>query len=1228
MAGIDFPPRDDKRKPRKSFDATLSISPEQDSIDGSGASPENNKEAVLSALGRFEQSWGKADELYAKFLEGSDPSAWENFKSYMLERQAEIEVIRDLAKADPALSSTLEPLIRSVGKSFGKFGKLGTALRGQQTKEDPQIFGNIKAGVDDLVAAAPKAPKSDYQKAREKSGGTSTGRGSRGGAPKDKAETVSPTVDAAEAASEPAAPEVVASPVDAERQAALKEELKARRAARTKKVPDALFSASVPAEKLLSTEDSPYRALGAVDAYGEPNIHITLPTGERIPFTPERGSGFTPSLVNWTHGSMNEVPPDATHAETARALAESVKKLSVPERLQKWAEGADSDKQFYVENKELHERAAAAKDAYFEAMRKFQRGRSATGAIWERLGFKKANENEGDARTRELKKMWIESNMAIATARLNSAAARFDERGAADKRHKGLSREEISTTQFAKENARNQKNTEEWDKLTLVEQIALSKKNGQFGPKVSHRERGAEAVLARFQRRYVLKDAVVTAAKEEAAMRAEALSSRDKSVLEGFYKGYKNLPPEARFLITTVGYGVGAVGTVAGIAAGSAAIIAVAPIALAGAYGVFLRGKATIMARKAITGEKTGRSAEEVARVRAIQAELEQKAASKTLSGIAALVTGWGTKKLQAEKRGEAGEALRTDAKGNVNASGIGDLRTDGEFDKLYASLLRAHATLKQADAQVASASFVGGAVGGAALGALEGATANALFGNHEGAIPDVTHAQMKIIAEGKLDPAYHGPAVTVDDIKEALARHPAPTPAEAAPAVVVSDGSQPSVSAEGVSIATGREPITTPDGVTIEQGGVAPAQPATPAEAVSAPAPAPAEAPVAAAPASAPVAEAAPVAAGPHVEPTQPDGLMMSASVDPGEGFGELVQDFKLSFKAQFPGVDSPSPALEHLLRTNPNELAHELLAAKDGTSLIMHKGDTLIVDNDQNVWFQQSGKEPQLVLENDPTAPGGFVKHEIHGPMQADAVRVEAPVAGTAPAAPAPEGVSITDGTAPIVTPEGVTIEQGGLVPEQAAAPAEVSAPLERVVPAPQGQGLQFTERPTEAPAAPAPAPEQAVVASEPAPAPAEAPRVVPEAPVEVPHTPAAMLGEASFINDRGLEITPSKPEVYFAPAPGGGEIAYMYGGEGLAAFKAAQQFAQENPGISVRFFAVNIDTVTGEETPLTGAFQATTEGRVDGIMNDPMTDAPFAPPDLESFTRKLGFVYKPAP
>lgn len=154
------------------------------------------------------------------------------------------------------------------------------------------------------------------------------------------------------------------------------------------------------------------------------------------------------------------------------------------------------------------------------------------------------------------------------------------------------------------------------------------------------------------------------------------------------------------------------------------------------------------------------------------------------------------------------------------------------------------------------------------------------------------------------------------------------------------------------------------------------------------------------------------------------------------GEGMSQLFVDLRQSLNADPDLIKHPSPALEHVLKSNPNALTHEIHAAVDGESAIMRKGDQFLVDENQNVWFQAEGKSPQLLFENDREAPGGYVTHDIKWEMRPDG-------------ATAPERVMTdTNGTETESTPhtQGTMDQQQSFVPDSPSVTEDPSDALNR--------------------------------------------------------------------------------------------------------------------------------------------------------------------------------------
>lgn len=125
---------------------------------------------------------------------------------------------------------------------------------------------------------------------------------------------------------------------------------------------------------------------------------------------------------------------------------------------------------------------------------------------------------------------------------------------------------------------------------------------------------------------------------------------------------------------------------------------------------------------------------------------------------------------------------------------------------------------------------------------------------------------------------------------------------------------------------------------------------------------------------------------------PSAPSEAFGVATVGKGEGFGELVQHFKQGMPAEH----TSSSAIDHVLKSDPNAIAREVAALRGDASAIMRPGDQLFADSSGHVWFRAQGHEAQMLFENKPSAPGGYVHHEFRAiDTPADHVGNAAPVA-----------------------------------------------------------------------------------------------------------------------------------------------------------------------------------------------------------------------------------------
>lgn len=325
-------------------------------------------------------------------------------------------------------------------------------------------------------------------------------------------------------------------------------------------------------------------------------------------------------------------------------------------------------------------------------------------------------------------------------------------------------------------------------------------------------------------------------------------------------------------------------------------------------------------------------------------------------------------------------------------------------------------------------------------------------------------------------------------------------------------------------------------------------------------------------------------------VAPTLENALGGATIDKPGQGMGELFVGLRHTLNADTAVIAHPSAALKHVLESDPNALAREINAASGGESMVMHQGDQLLVDKNQNVWFQAKGGEPKLLFENDAATPGGFKAHVVEGAvMYPD--HVETAHTAVAPAEHAVADMApALDGTeAPEYVP--VAAELDGLKPGSAD-----TAPVAEAV------------SPAEHPVASADIPEK----------PAEAP---------VHETPAASSAEV-FTNHNDVSVDLREPHAYVTAGKNGSEVLSIVGGKGNDSFYAAQQFVaehpeyfKEHPDAIVRFAATDIDSVTGAARPYTGGFRISADGTPSMVVDNELPP----PPSAETFTKRLDFTFK---
>lgn len=1173
-------------------------------VGGSGSRESGQLSERASMLARnFASNWARSESVYADFLSGSIHSS--DFETYMNicdDQLADLEKELKSSSKNDSSSVELLTLTKNARKEIAGYHKYGKSLLGQQMKESRGIFDKIAGASGNLIAAtstvergAETAPEADQSSADSSEDARATRRGTSAGVEKElprqrgrkkpvAEEAPAPEVaETAEVADEPVAPESAAV------------------VAASKSVKDGLFGGTKPARftpeeqairdqfRQTPESDEPStvgkKKTNLKDLFGKkPSKHSPEEQAIRdqlkgAPKPVGEGSeevGMTRADLKklFAEAPVDPFSPDAIPAEIESELKKQIAgeqerlaaegitageppaaKVDTPRaaraRLKEAAAMKEATAAFLTEKyPALKQSEEAAKSAYFAKLAEEQRARTYDDAIAERIGAKRANVDEGTDELKALKREWVQSRGASARARLehvrNMREVREQDFAAAGK----ATRSDIETRQATAEIERNQANQLKWNAMSPKERAAYAKKTGLSGPKLSQRERGTDAVMARFERRYVLKEAVLKATQEEAAFRAKALNTRKGNPAEWALSAYNNLPPAAKLTVSSVFFGLGSVGAIGAMGAvGPVAALAMGAMLAGTGAGLGMRIAAEALRANADKDEKAGKHTQEIRKIRNIQAGLERGASWTSFAGWGGMLGGGLTKMFQKKARAQAEQNLmKRDSVGNVQ------VKVDWNDTEALAALARdydkAQAILARENKFVGYGASVGGVVGsiggGAAVGwgiAHQDEIVQGVSGLAKDASPFVS------TGADKVGDFFDAGVEKVKDIKDIFDGKDAPAVDSAGKLKVeVDDGASASAGKTDAS-PTAKEPAAAGAEAKADAGADTKAAGAatSPAEKVAADTAktdtVASDKTDAAAAAAARVERTVGGAQGPVVEgvaqPGTPEGLLTGATIhSPGEGFGEMIQDLKENFREQLGAtIDKPSPALEYVLSSNPNAVTHAIGAADGGQSLTMQIGDQFAIDENQNIWFQPTGGEPHLVIENVPVSaehPDGFVVHKLDttGEMRVDGV-VHAPkvVAESAPVAPSSASdVVISQGNED-VTVGDVTVSQSGGIAEGV---GDVTVPEQLVdTSVDTGEGIKPLVQPenldTTVPAeVAAPAPEQSPVE-----APKAAAPVAEQVPVQAPKFemvgtahPFADPDAGPLLNPNGVDL--NKPQI----------------------------------------------------------------------------------------------------
>ncbi len=917
--------------------------------------------------------------------------------------------------------------------------------------------------------------------------------------------------------------------------------------------------ASVQAtEKELSSDNQEKVAVNKTDEEQEAILRIVDRNRERRERARKPGKTDVPNAVEIADepevltpsSSAPQVLPDSFIAnrqpETAQehkdALREQIeevqRRLSMKKESGQAFDAAEERRQGWVNS---------AKEAYFEKLVAYQKSRSMGDALSERMGIKRGRVDEGDQVLKDLKAGWLSERAELARMRLDEVEARLAGRGVQDRSP-----------------VINQKT----GKIIELEREGFGK-NGTIAS--LRKDRDIYAIKERYERRFIAKDVLYGAVHEEQEVRMQALRERDRNVIEGAWKRYQSLPPEAKLLLSGTGLAFTAGAAVAGSAATILPFIALGTVGLGMRAAAMYASKRTEAFRKRIEarkGEKENiqRQMREAvldrddARIERLKIELENFAAGEqtlkrleadaeksqkrsaffSLTGAASWLAGKGVEILHSKKREESEQLSGKLAKdSNYQAR---NLSVEGSLGAQSLVAAKAQRTLQQQRAQATIAKTAGGIAGAYGAGSIIGDATEAL-----------------------------GDRLMSGDTPSAEQTAGAETGPDAEP------------------------PANKPDEAPAAEGGEAPANDA-------------------------------PEQVADEVEAlTEPNGELRAFTVEAnsGVGFNGMFANLDTS------GIESPSSVVEALRSMSASELSENIGVLDGAESGVTQGGDQFVLDNDQRLWFVRDG-EAQLVMESD--GNGGVTYHELEGiEMRPHVVPVEVRQESGA----APEVAATAEESAPPVEEEAESPAATESLSEPVFVPAETlpTEPVAEEVPA-AAEAVAGRSEPTfvsdyiqgaelERP--------QAADSTETASADIGSGRsgmTVAEyaAGADVDGSALSEAASEAFINARGVEVNLAEPATYVWQIPGTeNTITVAQGGSFEEQNEWARTYANEHPGATVHF-VTPVRDITGVLTYRLDAWDSVAgvpAERLEGILPDPevfRNMRTFPPIDANDLVRRM--------
>lgn len=300
----------------------------------------------------------------------------------------------------------------------------------------------------------------------------------------------------------------------------------------------------------------------------------------------------------------------------------------------------------------------------------------------------------------------------------------------------------------------------------------------------------------------------------------------------------------------------------------------------------------------------------------------------------------------------------------------------------------------------------------------------------------------------------------------------------------------------------------------------------------------------------------------------------LTSATIERGEGFNHLFARLEVS------GIENPSVVAAYLADHTPSELSAKVQALVGGESALVHPGDRVFLDANQNLFFERPGEAARLIMENPPSGTEPIF-HDVGLELRATP-------------APAPAVSSVTevvnaatDSGAPGISAEsaaGVVGETSADVGQDLATVPETGGE------APLGATEEMQPRTIEDSIRDATTMQSGSTEG----------AVQPESIQDTTsgRTIEDSIREAQqttpdFTNAHGVEINPQVPAAYQWQMPGSDmSIVVASGGTLAEQMEWAQGFAAQNPGTPVYFTVLDRDP-SGVATYRVDAWQAAPGG-----------------------------------